>query len=272
VTSGSVPADGSIAWHRADLLDDHDRRTLVAGVRADALVHLAWCAKPPAYWRDPDNLRWVGATLELVRAFASCGGTRVVGAGTCAEYDWRYGLCTEGLTPVNAATLYGASKAACGAVLDAYGRDAGISAAWARLFFLFGPHDSAVRLIPSLVASLSAGEPARCTAGGHYRDFLPVEDAAAAIVALLQTDVTGPVNVGSGTPRSVASMARAVASCLGRETLLTVDEAVSEAPLVTASIERLHREVGWRPTREFAAALESTVRWWASAQAREASA
>ena len=40
------------------------------------------------------------------------GGKRVVMAGTCAEYDWRYGYCSENITPLVPSSLYGTCKSA----------------------------------------------------------------------------------------------------------------------------------------------------------------
>src|SRR5688572_6363850 len=118
VTSTRAPARSPYAWHRADILDAADRERVIDGAGADALLHLAWSAKPPGYWTDPDNLRWLAASLELVVAFARRGGARVVGVGTCAEYDWRAGHCVERSTPLVAASLYGTAKGACGTVLE----------------------------------------------------------------------------------------------------------------------------------------------------------
>jgi len=272
VTSRGAGSDAGCSWHRTNLLDAAERRALIASVQPDALVHLAWCATPPHYWSDPENVTWLTATFELVRAFVDSGGTRVVGVGTCAEYDWTHSYCTERVTPIVPSSLYSAAKAACGSLLEHYGRQAALSVAWARLFFLFGPHDSPLRLIPSLVTTLTSGEPARCTSGSHVRDFLFVEDAAAAIVAILQSAVTGPINVGSGVPTRIGDIAHAVATRVGRPDLLSVEPGPAEPAFVAANVRRLWHEVGWRPTHDFQSALDETVRWWRSAEAKKVTA
>jgi nucleoside-diphosphate-sugar epimerase len=270
VTSGPLPESSGATWHRADLLDPQQIAALVGSVKPDTLFHLAWCAKPPHYWRDIDNVRWTSASLELARLFAQAGGTRMVGAGTCAEYDWRFGYCVERATPVTPTTLYGAAKAACGSLLEAMAREAGFEVAWARLFFLLGPHDAPGRLVPSLVARLSAGEVAQCTSGALLRDYLYIEDAAEALVALAATHVTGPVNIGSGIPVRIGAIATAVAERMGRPDLLRVVEGSSEHPLVAASVERLRHEVGWQPRFDLRTTVDETVRWWTSPAARAA--
>jgi nucleoside-diphosphate-sugar epimerase len=129
---------------------------------------------------------------------------------------------------------------------------------------MFGPHDSPLRLVPSLVRALSAGQAATCHAGGHVRDFLHVADVADALVALLRSDVTGPVNIGSGSPLRIGDIARHIAETLGRPDLLTIADGPAEHLMVCANIARLRDEVGWRPARGIMDRLDETIRWWRS--------
>ncbi|HXG70644.1 MAG TPA: NAD(P)-dependent oxidoreductase [Gemmatimonadaceae bacterium] len=272
VTSGvsREDEDHDARWHRADLLDRERMVSVVNSVKGDTLLHLAWFAKPPHYWHDLDNIRWTAASLELARAFVAAGGTRIVAAGTCAEYDWRSGYCVEASTPIAPASLYGASKAAFGGLLQVFAAEAGIEAAWARLFFLFGPNDAPSRLVPSLITRLHAGEVAVCTSGSLLRDYLYVTDAAEAMVALSATHVTGAVNVASGVPVAISTIASAIARHMRRPDLLRLDDGSSDYPLVAARVERLTREVGWRPRFDLETGLDETIRWWTSPGARTA--
>ena len=260
--SSRAPASASATWHHADLLQRDQGQRLIDAVRPEGLVHLAWFATPPDYWQSPANLAWAVASADLFNAFHRAGGRRIVAAGTCAEYDWRYGYCVERLTPLAPATPYGRAKADAGAALESCAAGAGLSAAWARLFFLFGPHDHDARLVPSLVRNLRAGKPAQCRSGSLIRDFLHVDDAAAAIVALLESGVTGPVNIASGVPTAVATVARAVAERLGRSELLELSPGDDPHPLVVGSVLRLHKEVGWSPARDVETSLDMAVDWW----------
>src|SRR5512139_1633254 len=113
--------------HRCDLLDARQVSDLMAAIRPSHLLHLAWFAEPGAYWTSPENLRWVQASLGLLQAFAAQGGCRVVTAGSCAEYDWRYGYCSETLTPLRPDSLYGACKHALQVMVSAFARQASLS-------------------------------------------------------------------------------------------------------------------------------------------------
>lgn len=255
-----------VRWHALDLTDADRVSELLARVRPTHLLHLAWYAEPGKYWTSAENLRWVSASLGLFEGFAAAGGRRAVGAGTCAEYDWHAaGLCKEFETPLAPATLYGACKHALRVVLEAYARQAGLSAAWGRVFFLHGPHEHPDRLVASVARALLRGEPALCTHGRQVRDLLHVEDVAAAFVALLDSNVEGAVNVGSGEPVALAEVVRLVGEKAGRPELIRMGARPApegEPPLLAADVTRLRDEVGWRPRFNLEAGLERTVEWW----------
>lgn len=119
---GHRQAGDGVTWHDVDLLADGAAARLVASVAPSHLLHLAWNTEPGRYWTAPDNFEWVRASLSLLRAFAEQGGRRVVMAGTCAEYDWRHGWCSETVTPRCPSTVYGTCKNALQEMLAAYGR------------------------------------------------------------------------------------------------------------------------------------------------------
>lgn len=139
------------------------------------------------------------------------------------------------------------------------------SVAWPRLFFLYGPREHPARLVPSVTNALLAGQPAECTAGTQQRDFLHVEDAAAALVQLVLSDVTGPVNIGSGEAVSVKTVVETIADIVGRPDLLRLGAKPmppNEPPLLVADVRRLRNEVKWAPRIGLRQGLEDTVVWW----------
>lgn len=255
-----------VRWHRADLLACDRVPELVASVEPTHLLHLAWDATPGKYWTSVDNLRWVQSSLELVREFASASGRRVVMAGTCAEYDWTGdGLCVEGETPLHPATLYGTCKHALRLMLEAYAAQAGLSAAWGRVFFLYGPHEYPQRLVSSVVRRLLRGERAPCSHATQRRDILYVEDVAAAFVALLESEVTGAVNIASGEAVELRAVISRIADELHGNELVdfgALPATQSEPPLLVADVTRLREEVGWQPRFSLDEGLRRTIDWW----------
>ena len=251
-----------VTWHCANLLESDEVSSLVEKVRPTHLLHFAWYAVPGKYWTAPENLAWVKATAGLMQAFSDRGGQRAVMAGSCAEYDWKFDYCSEEFTPCRPATLYGACKHGTQLLLDAWSRQTGLSSAWGRIFFLYGPGEYPSRLIPSVINSLLHGEPARCTHGNQVRDFLHVEDAAAAFAALLDSDVKGAVNIASGIPVPLKDVIHAVADYLNQRSLVQLDAIPApsgEPDALIADIGRLRDEVGFRPRYSLKQGIAGTV-------------
>ncbi len=264
--SPAPAAGGSVEWHHCDVLAPDAMGRLVEAVRPTHLLHLAWYAVPGRYWTSPENLRWLEASLRLVRVFADGGGKRVVLAGTCAEYDWdEGGVCSEETTPLRPRTLYGVCKHALQSAVSAYARETGLSTAWGRVFFVYGPAEHVERLVPSVTRSLLSGQPARVTHGGQRRDFLHVQDVAAAFAHLIRSDVEGPVNVGSGTPTSLRDLLTLIGTLIGRTELLQFGEIPTprdDPPLLVADVRRIRDHVGWRPQIPLEDGIIRTVEWW----------
>ena len=94
--------------------------TIISQLKPTHLLHFAWYAIPGKYWTSEQNFLWVQASLELVRQFRENGGDRVVMAGTCAEYDWQYGYCSEYITPKNPSLPYSIFKKSLQEMLNSY--------------------------------------------------------------------------------------------------------------------------------------------------------
>jgi nucleoside-diphosphate-sugar epimerase len=201
----------------------------------------------------------------LMRTFGESGGERWVGAGTCAEYDWRAGgECDEVRTPLRPATLYGASKHALAELQSHLAVRLGMSFAWGRIFHLYGPGEPPQRLVPAVIRSLLAGSPAALTHGAQVRDFTHAEDVSAAFVSILGSDCEGALNIGSGERTTVRNVAEIIGNILSRKELLNFGaiDAGAEDPLkLVPAVDRL-RSTGFVPRWSLGGGLEDAVRWW----------
>lgn len=263
--SSPRPEIRGVVWHEADLLQPGAATSIMKRIVPTHLLHLAWYSQPGKFWHAFENLSWVKATLDLIDAFRETGGKRFVGVGTCAEYDWSLGTCTEGVTALEPATLYGTCKLAAGTILCAYAPLGTFSAAWGRLFFLYGPREPREKLVASTITALLRGEVARSTSGEQVRDFLHVRDCAEALVALLGSDVDGPVNIASGTGIAVREIVREIGGLLHASDRIAsgaIIPARPEAPRVVANTRRLNELVGWSPRITLRDGLSETINWY----------
>jgi nucleoside-diphosphate-sugar epimerase len=262
--AAAPPDTDGVRWHRADLLEPGTAETLVEAVGPTHLLHLAWYAAPGRFWASLENVRWVEASLRLLRAFGGMGRRAVI-AGTCAEYDWRHGFCSEMVTPLEPESLYGVSKLAVGRVAMALARETGMSLASGRIFFLYGPGERPGRLVSSVTEALIEKRPAPCSHGHQFRDFLHVADVASAFIALLESEVEGPVNIASGEAVTIRSLLIELASWLDAVELLHFGEVATgpaEPPLLVGDVRRLRDEVGWTPSFTLSEGLADTIEWW----------
>jgi nucleoside-diphosphate-sugar epimerase len=247
--------------HAVDLLAD-DPALLLAGIAPTHLLHLAWYAEPGKFWHAPQNLDWLAASLRLARGFAAAGGTRLVGTGSCAEYDWGVPLLDEATTPLVPATLYGTAKAALFQTLVAAAPVLGLSLGWGRIFFPYGRGERTGRLLPDVIDAVREGRRVATSDGTQRRDFIHVDDAAAAMVALLASEVTGAVNIASGACLPLRDIIGVAAGLAGDAALIdwgARPRQQGEPQVMAAATTRLHDELGFRPRWTLADGLADMV-------------
>jgi len=256
----------SVKQHQCDLLNTQLISQLVGEIKPSHLLHFAWYAIPGKCWTSPNNLDWVQATLHLLQQFVKHGGERVVMAGSCAEYDWELDADKYHESPflIGSSTLYGCCKAALFQIVDTYCRHIGLSFAWGRIFFLYGPHEYHSRLVPSVVRGLLKKEPVLCTHGQQIRDFMYVKDVAGAFATLLDSELQGAINIASGQPISLKDVIEFIADKLNGKGRVQygVIAAPDDPPVILADVERLFNELNWRPQYSLATGLEETIDWW----------
>lgn len=234
--------------NRADLLDKQQTTKAILEAGADSLIHLAWHAGPADRWTSLANLDWMTASLDLLRAFADAGGKRAVMLGSCAEYDWAVPVLHED-TRLAPTSLYGSAKAATGLAATGAASALGIRLCWARLFFCYGPGEPEGRLLGDLIKGLARGDTVDCTEGLQRRDFLHTADVATALLMVLQSNLEGAVNIGSGIGTPVADLISEVARLMDAEDRVVLGarpRAKSDPDRLVADISRL-ATTGFQP-------------------------
>jgi nucleoside-diphosphate-sugar epimerase len=247
-----------------DLLDGEQMAEVVQTVQPELCLHLAWYAEPGVYLSSPLNIRYIGASLNLATQLAAAGCRRLVVAGTCAEYDADYGYLSES-SPTRPVTLYAASKAATQTVLAKLAEQIDLSVAWARIFYIYGPGENPRRFVPDIITTMLRGQPTRTTLGEQVRDYLHVEDVAAALWAVAGSALTGVVNLGSGAPVTNREIVLKIGAILGRPELVKLGDLpyrAGDPMFVCADVRRLRQYTGWQPAYGIDRGLQHTIDWW----------
>jgi dTDP-L-rhamnose 4-epimerase len=161
--------------------------------------------------------------------------------------------------PLDPRNAYASSKVAQEYYASNWARVTGGAVAAMRYHNVYGPgmpRDTPYAGVAAIFTSaLRRGEaPKVFEDGGQRRDFVHVRDIAAATVlgCEKQTDGVRAFNVGSGTPRTVGEMARALAVALnGPDPQVTGHYRLGDVRHITAASSRIKRDLGWMPRVDF---------------------
>ncbi len=266
----------AIRWIGADMRRQQEVDRTVQAARADAIVHLAGVAFPPSAERDPSTAydvnvlgaaRLLSAVEEERRAGVSDPTVLIVGSST------QYGGQEASSMPITEAaeqlpaSVYGASKAAQEVIALSRHRATGVRVVCTRSFNHSGVGHGGEYLIPSLV---SRARQMRREPGGVFtigndvtRDYLHVEDVAAAYIALSERGRPGQVyNVCSGVGISVSELARDVLLHAGLRPDISTDPSLLRAtdiPVLVGSPAKLMRDTGWTPRKTHADIIDDLL-------------
>ncbi|NJL91258.1 MAG: NAD(P)-dependent oxidoreductase [Coleofasciculaceae cyanobacterium SM2_1_6] len=233
-------------------------------IEFDVCIHSAWYAIPGKYLAAQENIHFLNATLALAMKLQELGCQYFIGIGSCFEYDSSLGYLSE-TSPNKPQHLYSASKLATQIVLEQWAKISGMKFSWIRLFYQYGAFEDQRRLVPAVITSLLEQTPVKLTLGEQIRDFLLIEDVAAAIYAVVQAELLGVVNIGSGQPVTVRDIAETIGTILARTELLEFG-AKPYAPLdpkfICANNSRLRQETNWTPRYTLETGLGETIEWW----------
>lgn len=251
------PPRGKIV--KGNILDTSESKKLLEEIRPDLLVHLAWDVTGK-YWDSDSNQDWLNASIELAENFRRVGGTRFVGAGTCAEYDlFRGERCVEGVTPLVNPGKYPDAKRK----LNSHLRDMGIDYGWGRFFYLFGEGEDRNRKVPGIIRLIGSGEQVP-TEQGIIREYTYVPDAAKMFSTMALSTEQGEFNMAYGDPISELDLINGLAWAMGKKVddLIRVVPRSPNSPIyVAADCTKYVQRLGQPPRTSFNEAIARTVDW-----------
>ena len=240
----------------------------------DTVFHLAAQAIVGVARRAPvatfeTNIRGTWNVLEACRR---AGVARTVVASSDKAYGAQEDLPYRESSPLQPVHPYDVSKAASDLLARSYWHAFGLPVAVTRCANLYGGGDfNFSRLVPeAILAALQERSPVIRSNGRPRRDYLYVEDAVAAYLAVceLLDDGRGAgqaYNAGSGAPRSVLELVELVCALTGTG----VSPEVRGTGTPEGEIERqwvdyakLRASTGWEPQVDLEEGLRRTIAWY----------
>jgi CDP-glucose 4,6-dehydratase len=263
-----------VAEVEGDLLDAALVRKALTEHDVDVVFHLAAqtlvgpAAESPASTFDVN----VRGTWMVLEACWKSGVERVVVAssdkayGTHDELPYREDFALRPTAP------YEASKAAADLLARSYWPSYGLPVAVTRFANIYGGGDTNFsRLIPEAVsAAIDGRAPVLRSDGSPQRDFLYVEDAADAYLAIADAlerdEVRGEAfNAGGGRPYAVGELVEMIARLAGTDVeprILGAGNPAGEIDRQYVDPTKIREVVGWKPRVDLEEGLRRTIDWY----------
>jgi dTDP-glucose 4,6-dehydratase len=243
----------------------------VAG-RIDAVAHLASAASPPEYLRRPLETLAAGSRgTEAALNLAADHGARFLLASTSEIYgdplvhpqpETYWG----NVNPIGPRSVYDEAKRFAEALTMAYQRAREVNTGIVRIFNTYGPRLRASdgRVVSNFVSQALSGKPLTVYGDGRQtRSFCYIDDLVAGLLSMLDSEVTGPVNLGNPIEHTMLSLAELVLDMTGSQSEivtrpLPVDDPTRRRPDISLALEVL----GWAPKTALREGLRHTIEWF----------
>lgn len=238
-------------------------------LEVDEVYHLACPASPVHYQRNP--VRTIRTTVEgtlhmldLAREVKA----RVLIASTSEVYGDplvhpQVETYWGNVNPIGPRACYDEGKRCAEALAVSYATQFGVDVRIARIFNTYGPrmHENDGRVVSNFIVQALLGMPLTVYGEGQQtRSFCYVDDLVTGLVALMDSDVTTPVNLGNPGEFTVRELAEKVLALTGSKSPidfrpLPVDDPTRRRPDISKAAEKL----GWRPTIALDEGLARTI-------------
>jgi UDP-glucose 4-epimerase len=254
-------------------LDIRDSRALIElarEIQPEALFHLAAQIDVRRSVADPafDASINVGGTANALEAAREAGVARFVftstGGAIYGEGEGQELPLNEG-APIAPLAAYGQSKYAAEGYLSLYERLYGLSGVSLRLGNVYGPRQDPLGeagVIAIFCGRLRGGErPVVYGDGCQTRDYIYVGDVVAAALAAATSDVTGPLNVGTGVETDVLELIERLARLDGARGFEPefAPARTGEVQRISLDPRRAERELGWSAAIDIDEGLRLTL-------------
>ena len=114
-------------------------------------------------------------------------------------------------------------------------------------------------LIPTFMQDVFEKEKVEIWSNKPKRDFIFTEDAAEAVLRILDTDFTGIVNLGSGKMSSLKLISEIIEDLSGKK-IISKNQPVSGPMEFNTNIKRISELTGWEPKFDIKKGLEKTFK------------
>jgi len=238
----------------------------------DVVLNFASPASPLDYLTLPIQTLRVGAigtqhALDLARQkgarFILASTSEVYGdPGVHPQHEEYWG----NVNPIGPRSVYDEAKRYAEALTMAYHRVHEVDTGIVRIFNTYGPRmrSNDGRAIPTFIWQALRGSPMTVAGnGGQTRSVCYVDALVDAVVRMVDSDATGPVNLGNPEERSILDLAKRIRCLVGSVSpILFVPLPVDDPAIRRPDISLARQLLGWAPSIRLDDGLRRTIEWF----------
>jgi UDP-glucuronate decarboxylase len=235
----------------------------------DRIYNLACPASPRHYQRDPIGTMktCVVGTMNVLE-FAQRKSSRILQASTSEVYgDPEVHPQPESyvghVNPIGPRACYDEGKRAAETLIFDYHRRYGLEVKVARIFNTYGPRmlENDGRVVSNFIVQALRGESVTVYGDGtQTRSFCFVDDQIRGLIALAESDVHLPVNIGNQDEYTLLQLAETVIEVTGsRSEIIFEPLPVDDPKIRQPDITRAKDLLGWEPEVSLRDGLKKTI-------------
>jgi dTDP-glucose 4,6-dehydratase len=238
----------------------------------DAVLNFASPASPPRYLNMPiQTLRTGSRGTDNALQFALENNARFIMASTSEVYgDPTISPQVEtywgNVNSIGERSCYDEAKRYAEALCMAYWREYQADIGIVRIFNTYGPRLDPTdgRVVSNFVCQALQGQDLTVYGdGSQTRSFCYVDDEIRGILALLDSNERGPINIGNPVEFTMLELAELVLELTGSQSQLVYESLPADDPLQRCPDITLARQLlKWEPTVDLREGLRHTIDWF----------
>ena len=214
---------------KADINNSIEIKNIFDKVQPEYLIHLAWDLSK-GYFHSNTNFDMITASISILKYFKNNGGKKAIYVGTYAEYSFD-NIPAKEYDRLEPANIYSKCKNYLREIAELYCKTNNIDFCWARVFNTYGENDNNTRLFPYIISSLKNNQKVSINHSQLYKDYIYSGDAAKILSLIINSNITGIINICSGKGIKLKDLAIMIAKKLGKTNLLELNEFDTNEPL-----------------------------------------
>ena len=241
-------------------------------IRVDEIYNLACPASPPHYQYDPiktikTSVIGIINMLELAEKY----NAKILQASTSEVYGDplvhpQVETYWGNVNPIGIRSCYDEGKRCAETLVSDYHRQFGLDTKIVRIFNTYGPNmaQDDGRVVSNFIIQALKNEDITIYGDGtQTRSFCYVDDLVEGFIKMMNSEITGPVNLGNPSERTIEDFAKLITKLTKSKSKIVYKPLPSDDPTKRRPDITLAKKVlNWQPEIDIKTGLEKTIEYF----------